>query len=266
MARLVIARLTASFADLAPPVASTMSDGVRTALLALLGLLVVIFGCLIAFAFIIRSRHGAAVVDKGHGARADRDRDSAAGEDDDDSAGAQPIDDPMVCPMCRREFASDLLFCPHDGEQLVPAPEMLSRRRSKIPYPSHGCPQCRRTFVEPINFCPHDGSEVVPVISPRTARRLGVRPVRDTGGGARGDTDAGTSAPDTTGDILEQLRQDPEARKHLHFGPELGYAPRGEFARADDGEIGKICPECRERYKYGATFCGKDGAELVGLN
>jgi RNA polymerase subunit RPABC4/transcription elongation factor Spt4 len=132
--------------------ASSMSEGVRTALLALLGLLVVIFGCLIAFAFVLRRRPPVEVVD------ADK------GEDND------PVHehrlrrvlqrDPRACPVCRREFDSHLRFCPYDATSLIPAPQMLDR----IGDPSRTtsvCPTCRRAFEGKVRFCPHDGSDLV---------------------------------------------------------------------------------------------------------
>jgi hypothetical protein len=30
--------------------------------------------------------------------------------------------------------------------------------------------------------------------------------------------------------------------------------------------LGKICPHCSKRYESEATFCGRDGAELVSIN
>jgi hypothetical protein len=30
--------------------------------------------------------------------------------------------------------------------------------------------------------------------------------------------------------------------------------------------LGKICPHCSKRYESEATFCGRDGAELVPIN
>jgi hypothetical protein len=34
----------------------------------------------------------------------------------------------------------------------------------------------------------------------------------------------------------------------------------------DDGGRGRICPTCAARYGLGATFCGKDGSELMTVN
>jgi hypothetical protein len=30
--------------------------------------------------------------------------------------------------------------------------------------------------------------------------------------------------------------------------------------------MGKICPQCRSRHDLAATFCGRDGSELVAIN
>lgn len=32
------------------------------------------------------------------------------------------------------------------------------------------------------------------------------------------------------------------------------------------GVMAKICPQCRSRHDLAATFCGRDGAELVAIN
>ena len=143
-----------------------MSEGVRTALLALLGLLVVIFGCLIAFAFVIRRRPGIGVIES------DPEADPATPVSESDSESAAdsspPIRDPMVCSTCRREFASHLKYCPHDATELVPAPDMLTllgeRRIAK-----NLCPRCQQDFPGATRFCPHDGSELLPIAAEPTA-------------------------------------------------------------------------------------------------
>jgi hypothetical protein len=32
------------------------------------------------------------------------------------------------------------------------------------------------------------------------------------------------------------------------------------------GNFGKICPICSRRFESDATFCGRDGSELVSVN
>ena len=32
------------------------------------------------------------------------------------------------------------------------------------------------------------------------------------------------------------------------------------------GALGKICPICSRRFESDATFCGRDGSELVSVN
>jgi hypothetical protein len=190
-----------------------MSTGVmRTALLGLLGLLVVILGCLIAFAFVIRRRPAGSK--------------PGSGDDDEARAGGQAgamayvVEDPMVCPACRREFEPGLSYCPHDAARLVPAPQMLERLHGKH-QKSSICPRCRRAFEGRVRFCPHDGSDLLPV------------GVYQATHGSSHDHD----------------------HDHDH--------DHGEGA---EGIIAKICPECQGRYGYTATFCGKDGVELVVLN
>ena len=230
----VIARLTTALSDISSaPVASTMSDGVRTALLALLGLLVVIFGCLIAFAFVLRSRPGAAVVETTRrSGESDDDEPAEDGEQTAQAAPAGPVRDPMVCSTCRREFDSHLRYCPHDATRLIPAPQMLIRMSEKKRQSGTICPRCRSAYSGSMRFCPHDGSELLPISVSRTAQLL---------------------QPDAGPELDHEFGHD--------HGHGLGHG-HGD----DDGEIGKICPECRGRYKYGASFCGKDGVELVMLN
>lgn len=143
------------------PVAASMSEGVRTALLALLGLLVVIFGCLIAFAFVLRRRPGVAVenrttVDE---AQVNESRAQAPHTVERDRRAVQR--DPKACPVCRREFDARLRFCPYDATTLIPAPQMLDRIGDPSRAPSV-CPTCRRAFEGKVRFCPHDGSDLVP--------------------------------------------------------------------------------------------------------
>lgn len=244
---------------------AAMSAGVRTALLALLALLVVIFGCLIAFAFVIRRRPGISSPQPA----AERDDDDihapAHASDDDksdypsrpldaglairehrggiavigtDRAGGhvggrrvhRPLDihatsttagvdesqikEPVVCPMCTREFDGDLRYCPHDATRLVSTPALLAHATKKSK-PNHICPACRRVFDASVRYCPHDGADLLPVTM---SRAISVAP-----------------------------------EHHSHDDD-------------DPDEIGKICPECRVRYRYGVVFCGKDGVELVVLN
>lgn len=188
------------------PVAATMSIGVRTALLALLGIMVVIFGCLVVFALVIRRRSQArpdAGQKRGKGAGEGH---HAMGE-----GAVRVVEDPMVCPACRREFEPRLRFCPFDASRLVPAPQMLERM-SEGHRRGVACPHCGRAFEGRVRSCPHDGADLIPM------------------------------------SVYQATHAAHAAHDH------------------DDGMVAKICPECQGRYGYAASFCGKDGVELVVLN
>lgn len=132
-----------------------MSDGVRTALLGLVGLLVLILGCLIAAALILRRR-----------ATAVADTRAQHAEQTQQQAGRAPSEplpfDPMACPSCRREFEPSWRFCPHDASRLVPGPQMLARVAAQK-QGSHVCLTCRRAYEGGIRYCPHDGGDLVPM-------------------------------------------------------------------------------------------------------
>jgi hypothetical protein len=51
----------------------------------------------------------------------------------------------------------------------------------------------------------------------------------------------------------EELAQWPSAHEHGHD-------------HGDEGGIGKICPVCAAKYGIEATFCGRDGTELMTVN
>lgn len=145
--------LGASVTPDALPVAAAMSAGVRTALFGLLGLLLLILGCLIVFVLVMRRRpaSGAPARPSSAGGRAGTLRSDDA---------VYPIDDPMACPACRREFDASLRYCPHDATELVSAPQMIERARHRK---SYACLRCRRAYEGKVRYCPHDGTDLVPM-------------------------------------------------------------------------------------------------------
>jgi hypothetical protein len=63
-----------------------------------------------------------------------------------------------ACPVCRREFAGALAFCPEDGAKLLSLKEVESMAR-----PGGGvCPVCQRAFEPGIKVCPEHGEALVP--------------------------------------------------------------------------------------------------------
>ena len=137
--------------------ATGISSSARLVLLCLIGLLLVILGFLIAFAFIIRRRPPA-----------DSSRSSTARESRLSGEGgrvgvavsgglAVARSETMGCPTCRRHYEAVLEYCPRDARKLVPSSRLGARAGGTV------CPACRRGFEPGTRFCPHDGSEVVAV-------------------------------------------------------------------------------------------------------
>lgn len=63
---------------------------------------------------------------------------------------------PLVCPVCLREYERPLSFCPHDGTALID-------RSSIRPNPHPVCPVCRKGFGAQAKTCPEHGEELVPL-------------------------------------------------------------------------------------------------------
>ena len=134
------------------------------------------------------------------------------------------------CPTCHGEYPAGLQYCPYDARELVPAHDPQARALA----PALTCPTCARSFDGSKRFCPFDGEELVPITLAR-------RP---------GDQAAG-------------LATGPAAAR---AGFAAGQPPRRLPARCSRAAVGKICPHCSRRYESDATFCGRDGSELVTVN
>jgi hypothetical protein len=137
--------------------AAGISSSARIVLLCLIGLLLVILGFLIAFAFIIRRRPGTAA------ARPAPRREAGASEGSSRvsvavSGGlAVARSESMGCPTCRRQYEGILEYCPRDARKLVPSSRLEARAGGSI------CPACRRGFEPGTRYCPHDASELFAV-------------------------------------------------------------------------------------------------------
>ena len=77
-----------------------------------------------------------------------------------------PFSHGMICPTCRRGYASDASFCPEDADELVPYGLFAAAHATRSPMrlDTHKiCPECgvrhRATHV----FCGNDGCELVVV-------------------------------------------------------------------------------------------------------
>jgi hypothetical protein len=154
---------------------ATMSSSARLALFCLIGLLLVILGFLIAFAFVLRRRPEPVVRVQ----RTERRRDLSIEPEIDDefhelevsiaSAGgggamgvaavAATDASEMACPTCRREFDETLEYCPHDARRLIPVVDMVDKTRIG----GSVCTACRRAFDPGVRYCPHDGAELIPI-------------------------------------------------------------------------------------------------------
>jgi hypothetical protein len=105
------------------------------------------------------------------------------------------------------------------------------------------CPACRREYEDGARFCVADGSTLVSQSVAQSTLQGGICPRCNRG------VDAGT-------------------RHCPHDGEEvLPYAVYQTTRGTDPPHEGhRICPSCAAKYEGAATFCGRDGAELVLLN
>jgi hypothetical protein len=72
----------------------------------------------------------------------------------------------MICPTCRRGYASDASFCPEDADELVPYGLFAAAHatRSPLRLDTHKiCPECGVRHQATHVFCGNDGSELVVV-------------------------------------------------------------------------------------------------------
>ena len=123
--------------------------------------------------------------------------------------------------------------------------------------PAMLCPACHRDYTPGLRFCPHDARDLVPATDP-AARTAGVGVTCPT---CKRSFDAGKKFCAFDGEELVPL---PVALGGVEgaaaaLGGNLG-------GLGSLGSLGKICPNCSRRYESDATFCGRDGEELVSVN
>jgi hypothetical protein len=140
---------------------------------------------------------------------------------------------PMSCPACRRSYPSGTVFCAVDACRLVATAEGATV--TAAPAAGGKCPRCRRVYDPGTRFCAVDAEELVP---------LAVWQTSHAEGGVHVDADETEAGPGG-----ESRRTPLPARASVHF--------HGE---------GKICPVCAAKYDLEASFCGRDGSELVTVN
>jgi hypothetical protein len=63
---------------------------------------------------------------------------------------------PMICPLCRRGYGTDVTLCPKDHERLVPYAEFVARREQSTP--ERVCPTCGTRYPGTTKFCVKDGT------------------------------------------------------------------------------------------------------------
>jgi hypothetical protein len=126
-----------------------------------------------------------------------------------------------------------------------------TRARRRLPMV---CPACRRAYPQGTLFCAFD------------ANRLGA-----VGEGARAAPPGGGRCPRCRRAFAASVRFCPVDAEELmplptwqaHADGGLSVEPHHDHLFTGDG---KICPRCAARYDLEASFCGRDGAELVTVN
>ena len=125
------------------------------------------------------------------------------------------------------------------------------------------CSACRRSYPAGTIYCPIDANRLV-------ATGAGAAAERAAGGGkcprCRRVYDAGTRfcAIDAEELVPLPLWQASHAEGGLHVDADEAAAARAGAVHFH-GE-GKICPVCAAKYDLEASFCGRDGSELVTVN
>jgi hypothetical protein len=127
------------------------------------------------------------------------------------------------------------------------------------------CPACRRSYPTGTTFCPVDACRLI-------AQSEGATAERGVSGGkcprCRRVYDAGTRfcAVDAEELVPLPVWQATHAEGGVALEGEEGTtATRGRGPAHFHGE-GKICPVCASKYDLEASFCGRDGSELVTVN
>jgi hypothetical protein len=142
---------------------------------------------------------------------------------------------PMTCPACRRSYPTGTVFCAVDACRLVTQAEGATAERGA---PGGKCPRCRRVYDAGTRFCAVDAEELVP---------LSLWQATHAEGGVHVDSEDGEPSAVAPGGEARRAARGRALAVHFH------------------GE-GKICPVCAAKYDLEASFCGRDGSELVTVN
>jgi hypothetical protein len=117
------------------------------------------------------------------------------------------------------------------------------------------CPTCHRQYEPLLEFCPRDARRLVPLSQLDRRSSGSVCPA------CRRGAEPGTRFCPQDGaeliplSLFEATRVDVD--QDAGESTDLG---------GPTGVIAKICPQCRSRHDLAATFCGRDGSELVAIN
>jgi len=161
------------------------------------------------------------------------------------TASDETVLDRQRCPGCGRRYAPEPDYCYHEGmrlrqdtvEDADDAPEFKA------------CEICGWEGETDERLCPRDGAEltvVAPAEDGRATPPLPVLVCPDCGAFA----EPGTARCPEDDTVLTPLRN-----THASQLPERGYGPRR-----------KICEECGETFSQAASYCTRDGSELVPMN
>ena len=135
-------------------------------------------------------------------------------------------------------------------------------RRKELPAPAPAlairpaglmvCPSCMREFPSGTTYCAIDARKLLPAEETGERRSPGMRCPR-----CRRAFEGGTKYCPIDAEELV-----PQAIWEATHGQE----PEHDHSDHDGGSDGKICPVCAAKYGIEASFCGKDGSELVTVN
>jgi hypothetical protein len=123
-------------------------------------------------------------------------------------------------------------------------PNLLAKLRGASGEPV-SCPACRREFGPEYRHCPYDASPLV------TQDQLQEMP-------------GGMFCPTCKRGFEPGVRACPHDGEEL-IPHSLFRATHPDAGELDDG-MRKICPLCTNKYDGPASFCGRDGSELVLMN
>jgi uncharacterized protein YbaR (Trm112 family) len=145
----------------------------------------------------------------------------------------------LVIPRLRPSVRAPAPRAPEPAQRTASATELV-------------CPTCAREYPAGLKYCPADARPLVPSANAQGAGGRGLAcPV------CKRSFDGGKRFCPYDAEELVVVSAPMTARR----APRAAGSPPG-LAHV----LGKICPHCSKRYESEATFCGRDGSELVSIN